>query len=66
MVAGFSPMLMSAPSPVPMPKKARPFDTSFSADIALAVTAGWRVTGLLTVWPISTRSVRMAIAVMET
>ena len=47
-------------SPLPMPKKARPPESSLSVAIADAATAGCRVRGLVTVGPMRTLLVALA------
>src|SRR5438477_5119813 len=60
------PTFLTALSPVPIPKMARPFESSCNAANPLAATDGWRVMGLLTVVHNLTLLVRIAIAVSAT
>ena len=61
--AGLRPMTRTAESPRPMPITIRPPEMSCNVAYALAVTAGWRVTGLVTQWPSCMRSVLVASSV---
>jgi hypothetical protein len=56
-VAGRSARLRIALSPEPMPKNARPGAISSMVAMPEAATAGWRVIGLVTEGPMSTRRV---------
>ena len=57
---GCWPMTRRAESPRPIPSTARPPDSTCTAEIAAAVAAGWRVTGLVT--PVASRSRVVAFA----
>ena len=50
-LAGLKPRFRIALSPVAIPQKARPPDSSLMVPMALAATAGWRVTGFVTHGP---------------
>ena len=62
-VTGSYPIVRRAESPRPMPTTMRPFDTSCSVAVALAVTVGSRVPGFVTHSPSLIRSVASAAAV---
>src|SRR4051794_30098195 len=62
-VTGSYPIVRRAESPRPMPTTMRPPDTSCSVAVALAVTVGSRVPGLVTHRPSLMRSVASAAAV---
>ena len=49
-----------------MPKKARPPESSLTEAMAAAATAGWRVSGLVTVGPSITRRVDVAATARDT
>jgi hypothetical protein len=57
--------MKTALSPLPIPKKALPLDSSDKVIIALATTVGWRVTGFVTVGPRKTLSVFKAQAAKQ-
>jgi len=59
-LAGRRPRLRMTLSPLPMPKKARPPDISFSVAMADAATAGCLVRALVTVGPMRTLVVALA------
>jgi hypothetical protein len=62
-VTGSKPIVRRAESPRPMPTTMRPFDTSCSVALALAVTVGSRVPGFVTQSPRRMLSVASAAAV---
>ena len=61
---GLSPSVRTALSPRPTPRTTRPGWRSASVACALAVTAGWRVSGFVTPLPTSIRSVAARAWVM--
>ena len=61
-VAGLQPRVLTALSPDPTPRIPRPPDMSWIVSMALAVTLGWRVRGLVTPGPIRMREVFTAHA----
>ena len=64
--AGLNPKFNTALSPVAIPQKARPPDSSLIVPMALAATAGWRVRGFVTHGPKMTSLVSIAHIALET